>query len=89
MVRNRGSAEEGVTEVDLVRQLSFVFANTSSSDILETTDGYQLRSGLNVTDTVRRMVSELADLGWLHRRITKGAEREGAVRRAVRVAVQE
>lgn len=35
------------------------------------------------------MVSELADLGWLHKRITGGGEKEGAVRRAVRLAVQE
>lgn len=42
-----------------------------------------------MTDTVRRMISELADLGWLHRRISKESEREGAVRRALRVAVQE
>jgi hypothetical protein len=71
-----------------VRQLSFVFTNNCSSDIVETTDGYQLRSILNVTDTVRRMIAELADLGWLHRRISKESEKEGAVRRALRVAVQ-
>ncbi len=78
-----------MSEGDLVRQLSFIFTNTNSPDIVETAEGYQLRSSLAVSDTVRRMISELADLGWLHRRITRGNEREGAVRRALRLAVQE
>jgi hypothetical protein len=89
VVRTRGSVEDGVSEIDLVRQLSFAFTNTSSSEIVETADGYQLKSSLNVTETVRRMVSELADLGWLHRRITKAGEKEGAVRRALKLAIQE
>lgn len=72
-----------------MRQLSFTFTNTSSNEIIETIDGYQLRNSVNVSDTVRRMIAELADLGWLHKKITKYAEKDGAVRKALKLAVNE
>jgi hypothetical protein len=70
-VRNRGCIQEGISENDIIRQLSFVFNNTSSNDIVESNEGYQLRSTINVSDTVRTMVSQMADLGWLHNKITR------------------
>lgn len=33
------------------------------------------------------MISELADLGWLHKKITKFAEKDGAVRKALKLAI--
>lgn len=57
MIRSKDSVEGGISESEMVRQLSFAFTNTSSSEIMETTDGYQLKSSLNVSETVRRMVS--------------------------------
>lgn len=88
IVRNKGSAEDGVSESELIRQLSFVFNNASSSDIVESGDGYQVRAGLNVSDTVRQMISEMADLGWLHRKILGEGERAGTIRKALRLGVQ-
>ena len=49
MARNRGSAEEDITESDLVRQLIFIFGNTTSSDIIDTGNGYQLRPSLVIS----------------------------------------
>ena len=57
IARNRGSVDETVQESDLVRQLLFVFGNTTSTDIVDNGDGYQIRPTLLVADPVRKMVS--------------------------------
>jgi len=49
-----------VKESDLVRQLLFVFGNTTSTDIIEIRDSYEVRPNLEVTEPVKKMVSELA-----------------------------
>jgi hypothetical protein len=46
IARNRGSADESVKESDLVRQLLFVFGNTTSTDIIEIRDGFEVRLSL-------------------------------------------
>jgi hypothetical protein len=73
----------------LVRQLLFVFGNTTSADIIDTGDGYQPRPGLNLPDPVRRMVSELAELGWLHRRIVSQSDKPGTLGKALKLAITE
>lgn len=89
IARSRGSLEEGVQESDLVRQLIFVFGNTASTDIIDTGDGYQLRPSLNVSETVKRMVGDLSELGWLHKRILKYSDKAGTVGKALKLGVSE
>lgn len=89
IARNRGSLEENIQESDLVRQLIFVFGNTASTEIIDTGDGYQLRPSLNVSETVKRMVADLSELGWLHKRILKHADKSGTVGKALKLAVTE
>ncbi|CAM6004535.1 unnamed protein product [Sphagnum balticum] len=60
IIRNRGSPEEGLTESDLIKQLTFVLNNTNSNDIIEDGGKYQLRAGINVNETVRQIVSDIA-----------------------------
>lgn len=60
LARNRGSIEENIQESDIVRQLIFVFGNTSSTDIIDTGNGYQLRPSIAVSDTVKKMVRDLS-----------------------------
>ena len=54
-----------------MRQLIFALDNGVSNDIIETKDGYELRPGLAVTDPVRKIVSQMSDLGWLLKKIKK------------------
>jgi hypothetical protein len=89
IARNRGSLEENVQESDLVRQLLFIFSNTTSADIVDTGNGYQLRPSLNVPDPVRKMVRDLSELGWLHKQIVKYSEKAGTVGKALQLAVRE
>ena len=70
-MRNRGSVQDSLSEGDLVRQLIFALDNGVSNDIIETKDGYELRPGLAVTDPVRKIVSQMSDLGWLLKKIKK------------------
>lgn len=72
-----------------MRQLIFIFGNTSSTDIIDTGDGYQLRPSMNVSDTVKKMVAEISELGWLHKRILKYTEKPGTVGKALKLGVSE
>jgi gamma-tubulin complex component 3 len=42
-----------------------------------------------VSDTVRRIVKELAEVGWLYKKITNKFNEEGAVTRALNLAIKD
>ena len=48
-----------------------------------------LKPMIEVSDTVRRMVRELAEIGWLYSKITDTVEEGGAVAKALRLAIRE
>lgn len=87
IARNKGSPEENITEGDIVRQLIFIFGNTTSTDIVDTAEGYQIRPTLAVSDTVRRMVRDLSELGWLHKQILKHSDKTGTVGKSLKLGV--
>ena len=35
------------------------------------------------------MINEMSDLGWLHKKIVKSSEKDGTVRKSLRLAIQE
>jgi len=43
---------------------------------------------LKVSDTVRQMAAELSEMGWLHKKIMSSSTRPGAVRKALKLALQ-
>lgn len=45
--------------------------NAESKCIMWEDDAYHLKHNINVSGTVRRLVSEVADLGWLHEKISQ------------------
>jgi hypothetical protein len=71
IIRNRGSIEQGVAESDILREISYVLQNISGNFILYENGYYNIRGHINVTETVRRIVSELSDIGWLYKKITE------------------
>ena len=85
LIRNRGSAEQGISETDILRDLCFSLTNTDSVLIKD----YHLRPDIKVNETVKRTVAELASLGWLHHRIKASLQKEGVVRGALNLGVQE
>lgn len=89
IARNRGLVDEKFQESDLVRQLIFIFGNNSSNDIVEIDDGFHLKPNIPASDTVRKMVRELCELGWLHKQIMKHAEKAGTVGKSLKLGVSE
>lgn len=87
IARNRGLVDEKFQESDLVRQLIFIFGNNSSNDIVEFEDGYHLKTTIPASDTVKKMVRELSQLGWLHKQIIKHSEKKGTVGKALKLGV--
>lgn len=58
----------------------YVFTNSKSNDIIEENeDEYHLRGSVEASGTVRKMVSHIADLGWLHKKIISTKLREGLI----------
>ena len=73
----------------MVKQIIFVFGNNASNDIVEDQDGYHLRSNIAASDTVKKMVREICDLGWYHKQIVKNSDKIGTVGRALKLGVHE
>lgn len=59
-MRNRGSVEQNISELDIIRQITYVMQNIEATFIsLRENDTFQLRDSINVSETVRAIVSEL------------------------------
>lgn len=53
-------------------------------------EGYSaLRPTIDVSDTVRRIVRQLSEMGWLYGKIVDEKEEGGAVKKALKLAVRE
>lgn len=88
-IRDKGSFEDGLSENEIVRQVLFILNNTRSADIEEHSECFKLRGGVKVSENVRKMISELCDLGWLHKQImNKSYAEEGTISKALKLAVQ-
>ena len=72
-----------------MRQLIFIFGNTTSSDIIDTGNGYQLRPSLIVSEPVKKIIQDLSEIGWLHKQIIKNCEKDGTVGKALKLGVSE
>lgn len=59
-MRNRGSVEQNISELDIIRQITYTMQNIEATFIsLRENDTFQLRDSINVSETVRAIVSEL------------------------------
>ncbi len=57
-MRNRGSSEQGISEIDIIRQVTYIMQNIESNLIKHTErDTFELQSNINVSETVRSIVS--------------------------------
>lgn len=61
--------------------------NNTGNDIVEDQDGYHLKSNIQASDTVRKMVREISELGWYHKQIIKNYEKIGTVGKALKLGV--
>ena len=53
-------------------------------------EGYSaLRPTIDVSDTVRRIVRELSEIGWLYGKVMDEGEDGGPVKKALKLAVRE
>ena len=50
-------------------------------------DGYHLKPNIPASDTVRKIVRELCELGWLHKHILKHSEKAGTVGKSLKLGV--
>jgi len=88
-IRNRGSIEQNISELDILREITFVMQNISGTLIMQEKDYYGLKPTLNISEPVRRIVRELCEVGWLFRKVSSRAEDEGTVRDAFSIAIKE
>ena len=57
-MRNRGSSEQGISEVDIIRQVTYIMQNIESNLIKHTErDTFELQPNINVSETVKSIVS--------------------------------
>lgn len=71
IIRSRGSAEQAASENDILRELLFAMQNIFGNLIQNNGDvPATLKPYLNVSDPVRRMVTEISEIGWLYKKIT-------------------
>ena len=87
--RDRGDKNSGITELNLLKEITFAFANVESDLIIFGEDHYSLRPTVKVSETVRKIVKELSDIGWLYGKINDRNEEEGVIRKSLRIAVHE
>lgn len=90
MVRYRGSLEQGISEGLILKEITFKLQNIKTEYIITDVQGFSaLKPTIEVGDTVRRMVRELSEIGWLYSKITDIGEEGGAVAKALRLAIRE
>lgn len=90
MVRFRGSLEQGLNESQLLKQVVFCLQNISSQLIITDRNGFSaLKPEIQVNDTVRRIVRELSEIGWLYKKITEKFNEEKTITKALNLFVKE
>lgn len=89
-MRNRGSVEQNISELDIIRQITYTMQNIEATFIsLRENDTFQLRDSINVSETVRAIVSELCQIGWMYKRIVGTLKDKGSIEKSLVLAVQE
>lgn len=89
-MRNRGSMEQNISELDIIRQITYVMQNIEATFIsLRENDTFQMRDSINVSETVRAIVSELCEIGWMYKRIVATLKDKGSIEKSLVLAVQE
>jgi hypothetical protein len=73
-IRNKGSLEQNISELEILREITFVMQNISGNLIIQDKDYYALRPALNISEPVRRIVRELCEVGWLFRKVNSRPE---------------
>lgn len=73
-IRNRGSVEQNISELEILREVSFVMQNISGNLIIQDKDFFVLKPTLNISEPVRRIVRELCEVGWLFRKVSAHIE---------------
>ena len=65
-----------LAEADILRSLLFAMQNINSAHITfsDLEDAFIIQPNLELSDSVRRLVSELCEMGWLYRNIVKYAD---------------
>ena len=85
--RDRGDATHKVSEATLLRDITFALSNVEANYIVFEEDHYHLHPEIKVTDTVRRIVRELSDIGWLYHKITESTKEDGVITKALKIAI--
>lgn len=89
-IRFRGSHTSGISEEHILKEITFRLQNIKSELIIVDGEGYSaLRPTIDVSDTVRRIVRQLSEMGWLYGKIIDEREDGGAVKKALKLAVRE
>ena len=52
-------------------------------------DTFELKENINVSDTVKSMVSELCEIGWLYKKIIVMLKQKGSIEKVLAIGVQE
>ena len=74
--RETALAPQKLAEAELLRSLLFAMQNISSAHITfsDLEDAFIIQPNLDLSDSVRRLVAELCEMGWLYRNIAKYAD---------------
>lgn len=88
--RHRGSIEQGISQSAILKQITYKLQGIKSDMIITDSLGQSsIKPTIQVSDTVRKIVKQLTEMGWLYNKIVQGVGQSGAISKALRLGVRE